>query len=147
MATTQNPYSDAQSTNLSARSAKIYKDLNLNFVAHPIRKDVQKLFDIEAVKRSVRNLVNMNRFDKPFHPEIFSGVRELLFNNVTPIVVDLVKERITNVIETFEPRAELVSVNVYDNSDLNEYLISIEFYVLNSPAELVTLDTIIERTR
>lgn len=147
MATTQNPYIDAQSTNLSKRSARIYKDLNLNFLAHPVKKDVQRLYDIESVKRSVRNLVHMNRFDKPFHPEIFSGVRELLFDNVTPFVADMIQERIKNVIEAYEPRADLIAVNVTDNSDQNEYRISIEFYVRNTPAELITLETILQRTR
>lgn len=146
MATT-NPYIDAQSTNNSSRSAKIYKDLNLNFLAHPITKAVQKLYDAEAIKRSVRNLIFLNRFDKPFHPEIFGGVRELLFEPVSPFVVDIIQNRITNVINTYEKRVDLSSVQVVDNSDNNEYKITIEFYILNTPAELITLETILQRAR
>ncbi len=142
-----NPYIDSQATNLSDRSAKVYKDLNLNFLAHPIKKDVQRLYDIESVKRSVRNLINLDRFDKPFHPEIFGGVRELLFDSVSPFVVDMIETRITNVIKTYEKRVDLQSVTVVDNSDNNEYKITIEFFVLNTPTELVTVETIMQRSR
>ena len=140
-------YIDAQSTNQSERSVRIYKDLNLNFLAHPVKKDIQRLYDVEAIKRSIRNLVNLNRFDKPFHPEIFGGVRELLFEPVSPFVVDIIETRITNVINTYERRVELSSVIVTDNSDNNEYKITIEFYILNTPAELITLETILQRAR
>lgn len=144
---TSNPYIDAQSTNNSSRSARIYKDLNLNFLAHPVKKDIQKLYDVEAVKRSVRNLIFLNRFDKPFHPEIFGGIRELLFEPVSPFVVDIIQDKIKNVINTYERRVELSSVIVTDNSDNNEYKITIEFYILNTPAELITLETILQRAR
>jgi phage baseplate assembly protein W len=140
-------YIDSQSTNQSERSVRIYKDLNLNFLAHPVKKDIQRLYDVESIKRSIRNLVNLNRFDKPFHPEIFGGVRELLFEPVSPFVVDIIETRITNVINTYERRVELSSVIVTDNSDNNEYKITIEFYILNTPAELVTLETILQRAR
>ena len=142
-----NPYIDSQGTNLSERSSRIYKDLNLNFLAHPVKKDIQKLYDIEAVKRSVRNLVNLNRFDKPFHPEIMAGVRELLFEPVSPFVIDILQSQIENVLNTYEPRIDLESVTVIDNSDNNEYRIIIEFFVINTPAELVTLETILQRAR
>lgn len=142
-----NPYIDSQGTNLSERSSRIYKDLNLNFLVHPVKKDIQKLYDIEAVKRSVRNLVNLNRFDKPFHPEIMAGVRELLFEPVSPFVIDILQSQIENVLNTYEPRIDLDSVTVIDNSDNNEYKIIVEFFVINTPAELVTLETILQRAR
>ena len=56
---------DAQSTNNSKRSARIYSDLNLNFTKNPATKDVARLTDVEAVKRSVRNLILTNRFERP----------------------------------------------------------------------------------
>ena len=144
---TSSAYIDSQLTNQSERSVRIYKDLNLNFLAHPVKKDIQRLYDVESIKRSIRNLVNLNRFDKPFHPEIFGGVRELLFEPVSPFVVDIIETRITNVINTYERRVELSSVIVTDNSDNNEYKITIEFYILNTPAELITLETILQRAR
>ena len=80
----QPAYRDAQRTNDSPRSSKKYKDLNLNFTRHPIKKDLIPLTDAAAVKRSIRNLVQIGHFEKPFHPEIGSGVRDMLFENMTP---------------------------------------------------------------
>ena len=60
---------DATQSNESARSSRIYKDLNLNFEKNTVTKDIQKITDVEAVKRSVRNLINTNHYEKPFHPE------------------------------------------------------------------------------
>ena len=75
----QPAYRDAERTNNSPRSARIYKDLNLNFGRHPVTKELNTLTDAAAVKRSVRNLVQYGYYEKPFHPEIGSGVRALLF--------------------------------------------------------------------
>ena len=144
---TGNQYIDAQLTNISKRSARIFTDLNLNFLAHPIKKDIQKLHDVEAIKRSVRNLVNLNVFEKPFHPEIAAGVRELLFEPVSPFVIDVLTFRIQNVLITYEPRIDLEAVLITDNADNNEYIISVEFYLKNIKSELITFDTILERTR
>jgi phage baseplate assembly protein W len=141
-----NPYIDAQSTNLSSRSSKVYKDLNLNFLAHPVKKDIQILYDVEAIKRSVRNLIYLNQFDKPFHPEIYSGIREFLFEPFSPFVSDIIKSRIESVIKVYEPRIDLVSVDIEDNSDNNELKITIEFYIVNYKSELITLETILERS-
>jgi phage baseplate assembly protein W len=124
---------DASTTNNSKRSTRIFSDLNLNFTKNPATKDVARLTDIEAVKRSVRNLVLTNRFERPFHPEIGSSVRELLFENISPLTAVLLKDRIAEVINNFEPRAGLVDVNVNDQPDRNEYVVTVSFYVLNSP--------------
>jgi len=124
---------DASTTNNSKRSTRIFSDLNLNFTKNPATKDVARLTDIEAVKRSVRNLVLTNRFERPFHPEIGSSVRDLLFENVSPLTAVLLKDRIAEVINNFEPRVGLVDVNVNDQPDRNEYVVAVSFYVLNSP--------------
>jgi phage baseplate assembly protein W len=124
---------DASTTNNSKRSTRIFSDLNLNFTKNPATKDIAKLTDVEAVKRSVRNLVLTNRFERPFHPEIGSSVRDLLFENVSPLTAVLLKDRIAEVINNFEPRVGLVDVIVNDQADRNEYVVTISFYVLNSP--------------
>ena len=124
---------DASTINNSKRSTRIFSDLNLNFTKNPATKDVARLTDVEAVKRSVRNLVLTNRFERPFHPEIGSSVRELLFENISPLTAVLLKDRIAEVINNFEPRAGLVDVNVNDQPDRNEYVVTVSFYVLNSP--------------
>ena len=68
---------DATQSNESKRSSRIYKDLNLDFSFNSATKDIQKITDVEAVKRSVRNLINLNHYEKPFHPEIGSNLRAM----------------------------------------------------------------------
>lgn len=141
-----NVYIDSSSSNNSDRSSRIVKDLNLNFLAHPVKKDIQRIYDIEAVKRSVRNLLLLNQFDKPFHPEIYCGITEFLFEPFSPFVADIMEARIISVLNRYEPRVKLESVEITDNSDSNELKITLEFYVLNVKSDLITLETILERT-
>ena len=139
-------YSDAQRTNNSSRSVKTYSDLNLNFTRNPATGDVARLTDIEAVKRSVRNLVLTNQFERPFHPEIGSSVRALLFENVTPLNAILLEDRIREVIINFEERAQITNVRVIDDFDRNGYKVIINFTVLNS-VENVSIQEFLQRLR
>ena len=140
-------YRDAQSTNDSKRSAKVYKDLNLNFTRHPVKGTLSALTDVAAVKRSVRNLVMYNHYEKPFHPEIGSGVRDILFENMTPITANALQRKIQDTIKNFEPRALLAAVEVIPNLDNNRYEVIVEFYLQNAPNELVDISFALERIR
>ena len=143
----QPAYRDAERTNESKRSARIYKDLNLNFSRHPVTKQISILTDAAAVKRSVRNLVQIGEYEKPFHPEIASGVRDVLFENMTPWTANMLQRNITDVITNFEPRALLTSVEVLPRFDENQYEVTVEFYIQNAPTELVDLSFTLERLR
>ena len=132
-------YTDAQGTNNSTRSNNLYSDLNLNFNKNPATKDIAKLKDVEAFKRSVRNLILTNRFERPFHPEIGSDIRALLFENMTPTIQTLLTDRIKDVLDTYEPRAVLNDVIVSGDMDLNQYGVTIKFYVREVPGiQIVT---------
>ena len=145
----QSAYRDAERVNDSNRDTQIYKDLNLNFTKHPIRKDVTPLTGAAAVKRSVRNLVQYGHFEKPFHPEIGSGVRGLLFENMTPFVSNTLRRMIEDTITNFEPRVRLAKdgVRVDTNFDDNQYEVTVEFYLENAPSELVDMTFNLERIR
>ena len=110
-------------------------------------KDINKVTDIQAVKRSIRNLVLTNHYEKPFHPEIGSGVRDMLFENMTPTTAHILTRKVEMVVENFEPRARLVGVKAFPNLDRNEYEITISFYVVNAPTELIDLTVFLERLR
>ena len=138
---------DAQGQNDIDRNVRQYKDLDLFFGTKQASNDINKVTDIQAVKRSVRNLVLLNHYEKPFHPEIGSGVRGILFEPMTPITTNILAKKIENVIENFEPRAKLVGVRALPNLDRNEYEVSVEFYVVNAPTELVDLTIFLERLR
>ena len=138
---------DAQATNLSSRSNRIYRDLDLFFTKKGTNSDVNRVEDIQAVKRSIRNLVLLNEHEKPFHPEIHGGVRDMLFENMTPVVSNILARKIEDVITNFEPRARLQTVRAIPNFDKNAYEISIEFFVVNTPTELVDMSIMLERIR
>jgi len=140
-------YTDAQGQNKSSRSAQIYSDLDLFFGQNNKTEDVNIVYDVQAVKRSVRNLVFLNVFDKPFHPEISSGVRETLFELMTPITAIILARQVEDVIENFEPRARLIGVRARPNLDRNEYEVTVEFYIVNAPTELISLTLPLERLR
>ena len=139
-------YKDAQANNDISRNVKQYKDLDL-FFSRKSNNDVNKVTDIEAVKRSVRNLVLLNSYEKPFHPEIAGDVRGLLFENMTPLTSAVIARKIQDVIENFEPRARLTGVQAIPDFDRNLYEVTVYFYVVNAPTELVEVTQLLERLR
>jgi phage baseplate assembly protein W len=140
-------YKDAQANNDSTRNARQYTDLDLNFTRKNSNSDVNILTDVQAVKRSLRNLVLLNYYEKPFHPEIAGGIRQMLFENITPVVSIIIAKQIEQVIANYEPRARLVSVKAFPDYDRNAYNVVIEFYVVNTPTELVDMSVMLERLR
>ena len=144
---TPTAHTDAQGQNNIDRNVRQYTDLDLFFSKKATSKDISKVTDIQAVKRSIRNLVLTNHYEKPFHPEIGSGVRGILFEPMTPLTAHILTRKIEDVIENFEPRARLISVRALPNLDRNEYECTVEFYVVNTPTELVDLTIFLERLR
>ena len=140
-------YYDAQRKNDITRNVRQYRDLDLFFTKKNELKDVNVLTDILAVKRSVRNLILLNHYEKPFHPEIGSGIRSILFQPMSPITAYVLSRKVEEVIENFEPRVKLVGVRAQPDLDRNSYEVTIEFYVLNAPTELAELTVLLERSR
>ena len=138
---------DAQLTNDSDRSVRKYSDLDLFFGKKSSDSDIQNIIEVKAVKRSIRNLVLLNHYEKPFHPEIASGVRDMLFELMTPVTAQILARKVEDVINNYEPRARLVGVTAIPDLDRNAYEVSIEFYVVNQPTELVDLSIMLERLR
>ena len=124
-------YDSGTLTNKSKRSARIYSDLNLDFLQNTATKDIQKIEDVEAVKRSVRNLINLNHYEKPFHPEVGSNLRAMLFELMTPQMNHVISKQIQKLITNYEPRARLVQVATIPDFDRNAYNCKIFFYVVN----------------
>ena len=137
---------DATQSNESQRSSKIYKDLNLDFQKNIATKDIQKITDVESVKRSVRNLINLNYYEKPFHPEIGSNLRGLLFENMTAQISHYMSKQIELLIKNYEPRCRMVEVVNRPDMDRNGYSVSVSFYVVNTP-DPIQVETFLERLR
>jgi|TARA_R100000030_G_scaffold74267_1_gene57512 hypothetical protein len=147
MAILQSGYTDASRTNASSRSTRLYKDLALSFERNAATKDVIIKKDVDAVKQSVRNLIMTNHYERPFHPEIGSGISQLLFEPLDPITSNSLTRVIGEVITNFEPRAQVVAVDSRPDPDSNSYEVTISFRVINVPGELVSLTTMLERSR
>ena len=139
-------YSSENLSNNSKRSTRIYKDLDLDFGRNTVTNDVNKLTDVEAVKRSVRNLINTNHFERPFHPEIGGNVRALLFENMTPLTALNLQRKIEEVLSNFEPRAKITQILADPDIDRNGYRLEIRFYVIGIQNP-ITVETFLERLR
>ncbi len=140
-------YTDAQQTNKTTRVTRHYKDLDLFFTRKLSTSDVNILEDVMAIKRAVRNLVLLNRHEKPFHPEISGGVREMLFQPLTPVVAQVIGRKIEEVVRIYEPRVELLGVSVTPKYTENAFDVNISFLILNAPETAETVQILLERLR
>lgn len=128
------------------RKTNRYSDLNLLFTVNPSTLDITKKQDEEAIKASVRNLIQTKNFERPFHPEIGSQIFSLLFENFTPVIAQVMKKTIFDIIEKFEPRVSVTDVKIQEGSDSNELNVDVVF-LINSSDQVVTLKTLIKRVR
>ena len=144
-------YTDAESVNNSKQSTFIYKDLNLYFTRNPVTSDVSMVTDVQDIKRAVRHIVLLNPGEKPFHPEIGTGIRGALFENFTPPILQAMRDRIEAVVRRYEPRVtvQLVSFNDPDSQrmDNNELRCQISFVINNAPQIIEEVDLMLQRVR
>ena len=127
-------------------NTRSWSDLDLDFTAHPVTKDIVLKKDVEAIKRSVRNLILTNPHERPFHPEIGSGITGVLFELVSPTTAVVLQSEIRQVITNFEPRVRLIDISVLGDIDKNGYYVTIKFQVINIPNP-VTIELFLERLR
>jgi len=128
-----------------------YSDLDLDFIPHPTTKDVVKKTGVDAIKRSIRNLVLTNYYDRKFRSYIGSNAQKILFDNVNILTATFLKNAITEVIENFEPRVKLLNdqdrgVFISVDADGNGYNAQISFIMINTGAP-VTINLFLERLR
>jgi phage baseplate assembly protein W len=129
-----------------ARNTRLFSDIDLNFTKHPVTRDIARRYDENAIKASVKNLLLTRNFERPFHSEIGSPIRALMFELPGPMFDVMLQRAIIDVINNFEPRVEIIDVRVNDASDLNAVYITLEFKIVNTERP-ITLDLALERTR
>ena len=129
-----------------ARNSRIFSDLDLNFTAHPVTKDISRRYDENAIKTSLKNLILTRNFERPFHSEIGSPINALLFEPPSPMLNITLQRAIVDVVNNFEPRVDLLDVNVLSSPDENSLYVTIVFKIVNTEQPL-TLDLTLERTR
>lgn len=136
---------------LVSRRSKDWADIDLDFIAHPTTGDIVKKTGIDAIKRSIRNLVLTNFYDRLFRGYIGGNANRILFENFSIISENNMKDAIIEVISNFEPRARLIDddnrgVIVRADFDNNALVATISFVEVNS-GEFVSFDVILERVR
>ena len=123
-----------------------YSDLDLDFIAHPTTKDVVRKTGEDAIKRSVRNLILTNHYERPFRSYLGSNVRKVLFDNINPMTATTLINFIKEVIINYEPRVSLTNVDVSVSADNNGFDVIISYVILNR-SQPVTIKLFLERIR
>ena len=123
-----------------------YSDFLTDLTPHPNTKDLVKNTNVDAVKRSIRNLIQTNRYERLMRPNLGSGVRKILFEPITSASADMLKQYVTETIGNFEPRAKVLNVDVFTDTNNLAYTINIYFYVINI-ADPVSMTVTLYRVR
>jgi phage baseplate assembly protein W len=123
-----------------------YSDLDLDFQINPITGDINKKKGTDAVKRSIRNLIFTNFYERPFKSSIGSDVTRLLFDNVDVMTAALIEDAIIRLINNFEPRARLIKVTVTVDYDNNGFGVEVQYIVVNTETP-ATFNLFLERIR
>jgi len=123
-----------------------FSDIDLDFLRNPFTNDVNILTNTDSIKRSVRNLVLYNFFEKPFKPRFGGDTKSKLFENANALTAIDVQEQIISVISQSEPRVVLNDVVVIPNIDENGFVVTIDFTAVNSPQPII-LEFSLERAR
>ena len=125
---------------------RVWTDLDLDFTKHPITDDISKKRGVEAIKRSVRNLLLTNKYERPFNPDLGSGIMGLLFELVSPTTANVLELAIKEVLENYEPRIIIDNIRIQGDIDRNGYHITLEFTPINT-LQPVTIELFLERLR
>ena len=137
---------DSQTQSKSTRNSRPFRDIDLDFGRNAITNDVNVVEDVIAIKRSVRNLIQTNFYERPFQPELGCGIRELLFEPFTPMTKVFLQRKIEEVLINYEPRINLQNVAVDDDQDNNRLVVDIYFYVVGVPGPQ-QVSTFLQRVR
>jgi phage baseplate assembly protein W len=124
----------------------IYRDINLDFEKHPLTRDVVTATDVEAIKKSLRNLIMIDFFEVPFDPDKGTSLKGSLFENFTPMTTEFLKSKIKEMVERYEPRIEIRKIVIFQKDDLNALEVTIYFKILDLN-QLQEMSFFVERTR
>ena len=130
------------------RISRAFKDINLSFTPHPVTKDLTVLRNENAIKRSVRNIVQTIPTEKFFNSILGSDVRDLLFDNFIDFgTASAIEDQIKISIENFEPRVDNLEVNVEPRPDQNEFEVNVIFDIIGQEFPTQDFTFILQATR
>ena len=130
------------------RISRAFKDINLSFEPHPVTKDLTVLRNENAIKRSVRNIVQTIPTERFFNSILGSDVRNLLFDNFVDFgTASAIEDQITIAIQNFEPRVDNLQVNVNPRPDQNEFTVNVLFDIIGQEFPTQDFTFILQATR
>ncbi len=138
---TPKPYRQQYIESLPSRE---YRDIDMNFARHPATKDILVKENESAIKQAIVNLVMLNYYEKPFHPEIGSNIYKALFENFGSTMK--LKRAIRTVLETYEPRIDVGKIETYGEKDKNELGVNIQFKIISS-LKITSVDILLDISR
>lgn len=125
---------------------KSYADLSFDFTANPQTGDVATVKDAVSVKRGIKNILLTAEFERLFQPQIGSGIKNILFEPMTPLTEQRLTDACVSAIEAWETRASLVDITVTSDEEYNRYRVAIKFSINNS-LETEQVDVFLNRER
>lgn len=131
---------------VTIKTERTFKDLDLNFKIHPVKKDINTHKNEFAVINSIKNLILTNHYERPFQPDLGGNIRRLLFEQVDSLTAAQLEREISDVIGNFEPRAQVSRVEAIAAPDENKYQIYLEFFIINNSAP-ISINFFLERIR
>jgi len=129
-----------------ATNKKSYADLSLDFTANPQTGDVATVKDAVSVKRGIKNILLTSPFERLFQPEVGSGIKNLLFEPMTPLTEQRLSDACRDAIEAWEKRASVIDIAVISEEEYNRYRVAIKFSINNS-LETEQVDVFLNRER
>ena len=130
------------------RISRAFKDINLSFSPHPVTKDLTVLRNENAIKRSVRNIVQTIPTERFFNSILGSDVRSLLFDNFVDFgTASVIEDQIKIAIENFEPRVDNLQVNVDPRPDQNEFVVNVLFDIIGQEYPAQSFSFILQAAR
>ena len=125
---------------------KSFSDLDIDFTANPVTGDVVKVKDANSVKRGIKNILLTENTERLFQPQIGSGLKNLLFEQMTDITTQLLEDEVRSAIDAWEERATVLSLVVPAEEELNRYRVAVTFRT-NNILEEQNLEVYLQRER
>ena len=129
-----------------ATNKKSYADLSFDFTANPQTGDVATVKDAVSVKRGIKNILLTAPFERLFQPEVGSGIKNLLFEPMTPLTEQRLSDACRDAIDAWEKRASVIDIAVISEEEYNRYRVAIKFSINNS-LETEQVDVFLNRER
>lgn len=126
--------------------ANEYQDLDFDFTPNPITGDVAKVKNVTSVKRGIHNILMTENSERLFQPEVGSGLKNLLFEQMSDLTAQLLEDEVRSAIDAWENRAQIISIEVFPEEEYNRYRVAVIFRIVNNPDEQQT-EVLLSRER